>query len=167
MKSLRFSLAALAALAALTPFATLAAHAQKPALTENIDEKGRVPYHSTVSIVCPATQCTFVFRTVPAGYRLVVTHASAQYFGNPAPSPTANFAFLAGGTAAPGETPDGYVEYLPTPVTSGGGNEPFYVTSSPETYYVEQFGEPNIVVSNVFAGSLTGGTISGYLVSLP
>jgi len=167
MKFSRFSLATLVALAALTPFASVVAHAQKPALTENIDERGRVPYHSNFSTDCPSDTCTFAFRSVPAGYRLVVTHASVQYTGNPAPSFDFNYAFLGGGATAPGETAS-YIEYLPAPESLGAvvGGIPRYLASSPVTYYVEPLNTPNMAVNNVLAGSIVVGSISGYLVAI-
>jgi hypothetical protein len=165
MKFSRFPLATLVVLAAaLTPFVTIPARAQKPALTENIDEKGRVPYHSNFQALSQANSGAFLFKSVPAGYRLVVTHASARYFGNPAPSALANYAILGGGATTPGDS-DGYSEYLPTPV-SGGGTSPSYVAASPVTYYVEPLGIPNIFISNMVLGTLAYGSISGYLVAL-
>jgi hypothetical protein len=53
--------------------------AQRPALTKNIDEPGRIPYQQFVSAkpapssACGLNFCTFVLPVVPAGKRLVVT----------------------------------------------------------------------------------------------
>jgi len=171
MRFSRLPLAALAALAAtLVPFAAIPAHAQKPALTQNIDEKGRVPYHSdsscTVGLV---SACTMVFRPVPAGYRLVVTHASAQFVGEP-PLQNALGAcgILQGGTPAPGET--GYQLVLAAVNTGNviGGTYPNFVVSSPVTYYVEPLGQPLMQIFDILNVPDGGavGSISGYLVAI-
>jgi hypothetical protein len=166
----RLPLATLVALAAsLVPFAAIPAHAQKPALTENIDEKGRVPYHSTVFtssyyVSCsnptsPNDTCTVGLKSVPAGYRLVVTHVSVQYQGSSLAN--TNFVAISGGAANPGELV--YTEYLPVPVSAGGY---LYISSSPVTYYVEPLGTPAIIVSGIDPGVSFTCSISGYLVSL-
>jgi hypothetical protein len=147
---------------AILGLASLAAHAQKPALTQNIDEKGRVPYHSSTETFCSSTQCLLSFKVVPAGYRLVITHASLFYQGRPAPSIYPNFVVLVGGTANPDEV-EGYEEYLPAP-TSGGSN--YYIASSPVTYYVEAGGTPSLIVNGTATGSSSDASISGYLINL-
>jgi hypothetical protein len=146
----------------LLTLASLAAHAQKPALTQNIDEKGRVPYHSSAEASCSSTQCLLSFMVVPTGYRLVITHASLFYLGRPAPSIYPNFVVLEGGANNPGES-EGYQEYLPTP-TSAGNN--YYIASSPVTYYVEAGGTPSIIVNGTANESFTNASISGYLINL-
>jgi hypothetical protein len=164
----RLNLATLLALAvALTPFAAIPAHAQKPALTENIDEKGRVPYHSDSSSTC-GDLCDTFFKPVSAGYRLVVTHASVRYAGKSAAIAAANYACLEGGTPTAGDNTGSYEECL-APVSVGvliGGNIP-YVVSSPVTYYVEPLGQPFMLVSNTAEDFTATASISGYLVAIP
>jgi hypothetical protein len=150
------------AFTALIALASITAHAQKPALTQNIDEKGRVPYHSNAETACLSSQCVLYFAVVPTGYRLVITHASILYQGRPAPSIYPNFVVLEGGADSPGELA-GYQEYLPTP-TSGGNN--FYTASSPVTYYVEAGGTPSLIVNGTASGTYTDAHISGYLINL-
>ena len=165
MKFLRFPLAALVALAALAPFASVAAHAQKPALTENIDEKGRVPYYDAAQGTCQDNgQCTLIFKTVPAGFRLVITYASGNYFASTSPSVNHfNLVALFAGAGGQGNNSGiPYMAYL-TPTSAGGAN--IYAFSSPLTFYAEPNSTPQMVISNVF-GSQTG-MISGYLVSIP
>jgi hypothetical protein len=169
MKLSRLPLTTLAALAAaIVPFAAIPAHAQKPALTENIDERGRVPYHSD-SYCNPlgGNSCNLTFKSVPAGNRLVVTHASVRFFAQP-PSNTSvgTCAILTGGTPSPGESL--YEEPLAAanegPLSSG---QVFYVVSSPVTYYLEPLGTPSISVLNALSNFGVDGSISGYLVSIP
>jgi hypothetical protein len=170
----RHHLATLLALAAaLVPFAAIPAHAQKPALTENIDEKGRVPYHSNFQSSCSGGLCAFNFKSVPEGFRLVITHASAQY--EVTDTLVENYVLLDGGTPTPGDSGNDYDEFLPPPVSVGqltpGEPNPVYVymVSSPVTYYVEPGGTPKLVIVGVGSGGngSTNGSISGYLVAIP
>jgi hypothetical protein len=159
MKFSRLSLATLVALAAaLTPFAAIPAHAQKPALTQNIDEKGRVPYHSSTGATC-TTSCTLNFFPPPAGFRLVITYVSVRYALNPQGP---NEMTLFGGSSNPGDFV-AYNLFLPTPISEGFN---LYVSSSPVTYYVEAAGVPSIGIASSQNGSTALGTISGYLVNL-
>jgi hypothetical protein len=147
-------------LLALVP---LAVHAQKPALTQNIDEKGRTPFHETANCATYNTRFngyTCVFQVVPAGYRLVVTHASAQYY---APNLNLNYVYLAVDVIEP----TGYQkqEYLPLPGALGTS---YFVVSSPVTFYVDAGEIPLLVLNDgspVF-GNTNRGTIDGYLVAL-
>jgi hypothetical protein len=147
-------LATAVALASLLP---AAAHAQKPALTQNIDEKGRTPYYDTVIGSCTYGSCVLTFATVPAGYRLVVTHASIRFLQYS--SAGGSWAFFANG----GYGPSGYYYevYLPAPATNGGN---VYTYSSPITAYAEAGQQPSLSVFDSQADPV--GTIDGYLVAL-
>jgi hypothetical protein len=154
----RLRLATLVALAsALIPFA-VPAHAQKPALTENIDEKGRVPYHDFEigsATLCDVL-CTISFRPVPAGFRLVITHASGMFLIGSGQSYT--FAAVLG----PGAN---FGAFLPTPTSAGNST---YVFSSPLTFYVEPNQVPQILIGNTSTQpNPPQASISGYLVSIP
>ena len=142
-------------LAALV-LATAFAQAQKPALTKSVDEPGRSPYTSNVVQSCPLFSCSFVFKPVPVGFRLVVTHASVWYKTDSTSGVT--YALLS-------QTPSGqsYREYLPLPTLTGSR---YVVSSSPVTYYVEPGQTPQIDVTNSleFPGEAS---ISGYLVAIP
>jgi hypothetical protein len=163
----RIPLAALVALAAtLVPFATIPAHAQKPALTENIDEKGRVPYYDAAQGYCLNGECVLIFKTVPAGYRLVITYATGVYQAPSSPSVNNfNLVTLSSGASGQGNNSSvPYTAYL-TPTTAGAN---VYTFSNPLTFYAEPNSTPQMVISNV--SSVSGeqsGVISGYLVSIP
>jgi len=151
------------ALLSLTMAFSVLAHAQKPALTQNIDEKGRVPYQAGTNVNCVLNHdgpqiCAIGFPVVPAGYRLVITYVSATFDeGVSAPSATVN---LTGGALLPGST----TSLATGPVfvaTLVGGS---FVLSSPVTYYVEPGGNAALTVQNY--SSFATGFISGYLVAL-
>jgi hypothetical protein len=154
-------LATAAALASLLP---AAAHAQKPALTQNIDEKGRTPYYDTESTPNCIDDfihiCYLYFKTVPAGYRLVVTHVSLQYLAVSS-SGINTAAFASGGSSQGGNQ---YQVFLPAPTANG---QNVYTYSSPITAYAEPGLQPYIYLYNAqFTSYGPIGTISGYLVAL-
>jgi hypothetical protein len=143
-------------------------NAQKPTLVKDVDALGRAPYQQTVffnqtASVCTNFVCTVNFNPVPAGYRLVVTHVSAQYkLGNG----------NAGGTTPTVEIGtngdvSGEILLLPTPTPIGFNS---YVTSSPVTYFVEAGKYPSVFLGGQFVttdGSNTASaTVVGYLISI-
>jgi hypothetical protein len=164
-----FKLARLSALLVMASgFANLlpsTANAQKPALIKNVDERGRVPYQEHVNFAqdasrCSMFRCAVSFPPVPAGFRLVITHASAFYR-------------LATGGTFPYTTLgadgiEGWALMLPTPVLSGSN---FYITSSPVTYYVEPGSSPTLFMYGQYVtnnGSANAeATVIGYLVAIP
>jgi hypothetical protein len=159
-------LAFVAALASLLP---AAAHAQKPALTQNIDEKGRTPYYASQYGTCsnpsnPA--CYITFPAVPAGYRLVVTYVSINYVA--ASSGGLNSCVLYENIPGSGDAPYGnapYQVWLPAPTANGQNN---YTYSNPLTVYVEAGAQLSMFVGNVLISPdfPLVGTINGYLVNL-
>ena len=82
MRHRLFMLAAtLALIAVLGKFYARPLLAQvRAALIQNVDERGRIPYRDTVRVACPPQSlggdCSFVFKAVPSGKRLVVTNIS-------------------------------------------------------------------------------------------
>jgi hypothetical protein len=143
---------------------SLAAHAQKAAITQNIDEKGRVPYQAGTNVNCLQNiqeglkVCGIAFPIVPAGYRLVITYVSATFVeGTSVPSATVS---LIGGAVLPGGTTT--LATGPTFVATAVADS--FILSSPVTYYVEPGGTPTLSVNNF--SSFATGFISGYLVSL-
>ncbi len=149
--------------AALIPCA-VTAHAQKPALTQNIDEKGRVPYHSSNNNNCNLPNCTVSFSPVPSGYRLVITDFSMHYIaGAQSTIYPYQLSYLEGGAGSPSDTRP-YRRFLPTPVYIGAGYE--YVSSGSVTYYVDALGTPSLVAfDNLYVGFIEA-DINGYLVNL-
>ncbi len=141
----------------LVSSALSSASAQKPALTQNIDEKGRTPFYDTVIGSCSYGSCVLTFATVPAGYRLVVTHASLWFQQDSSAGTT--YAFFTSG----GYGPSGYYYevFFPTPISAGGK---VYISSSPITAYAEAGQQPSFTVLNSQAAPV--GTIDGYLVAL-
>jgi hypothetical protein len=147
------------------------AHAQKPALVQNIDEKGRNPYQQTFqfspsstatsSAVCTGTTCVILFKPVPTGYRLVVTQISFTYVvaSTGAVDNTAALISITS-TTAPLATD---VAVLPVPTLSGNRDD----LNAPLSFYVEPGLIPVLELSNV---QLTNGAaivgITGYLVAL-
>jgi hypothetical protein len=122
------------ALLALTPFA---AHAQKPAFTANIDEKGFNPYYQLVTTgsLCSAGtsgDCIFDFSPVPAGYRLVVLHVYARFSIYDGSSTASNVADLGVEDTPTGRTGNLSVAFPATP-----GANSSVVLSAPATFFVE------------------------------
>jgi hypothetical protein len=144
---------------ALVPAPALA---QKPALTQNIDEKGRVPYQDTEVKLCTNmgnVDCGLTFAQVPSGYRLVVTYASAFFYLNSPSNPY--YIGLNGGYSLPNGTQESTAILIPSAV---GGNG--YAVSSPLTYYVDQTYSPSFDTPGAAIGKYVVGTVSGYLINL-
>ena len=66
-------------------FGSLYASAQRPALTKDVDAKGRIPYMQSYAAIqdqaCKVNtdSCLVLLEPVPAGYRLVVEQVSTAY----------------------------------------------------------------------------------------
>jgi hypothetical protein len=140
------------------------AHAQKPALVRNVDEPGRTPYQHSIGLVesnstCSQFLCSVSFPAVPAGYRLVVTHASASY-GLVSGAGRANV-FL----GADGDIFNNTL-MLPVPVNDGAN---YYIVSSPVTYFVEPGSTPYLFLggNGIATNQSATATIVGYLVAIP
>lgn len=139
--------------------------AQKPVVTRNADEPGRNPYRQNVFInqtsgYCPNPYyCVFTFNAVPAGYRLVVTYASARFSVN------------AGAADVQASLQDdsnvfGTQVVMAPPVSVGGST---YISGSPITFYVDAGKNPTILISasSIETGYTAQASIAGYLVALP
>ena len=144
--------------------AAATANAQKPALVKDVDALGRTPYQQRIFFNQDNSHCTFftcsvTFKTVPAGYRLVVTHVSIRY------------KLATGGTVASVEINDGSAPgdglLLPAPAYIGLSE---YIASSPVTFYIEAGKAPTVSAMGQFVtndGSITAeATVVGYLISL-
>ena len=145
---------------------SVTALAQKPVLTRNADEPGRSPLQQNVLInqtadSCPNDDyCVVNFDPVPAGYRLVITYASAR-FDQLASDPAAYSALAIDGS------PFGMQTILP-----GGADSSlhrFYLGAGAVTFYVDAGHTPSILFSgfNIRTGDTSQAAISGYLVALP
>jgi hypothetical protein len=162
-------LAIAAALASLLP---TAAHAQKPALVQNIDEKGRNPYQQgfqfnattsttvTGSTLCATNSCFIFFKPVPAGYRLVVNQITFTYTAaTPGADSTAALLTVTSTTAPV----LGDISALPAPTFSGNRCD----LSAPVTFYVEPGLIPTLEITNVLVNNTSAiVSITGYLVAL-
>ena len=155
---LRLTIARLA-LAACGLLACSLASAQKAALVQPVFGPGVTPYQSNQlynpsASICPNQFfCQIAFPVVPAGKRLVVTHASGTYSMNAG----ATQAIVSIGTNI-GNTLD-----LPAPINVGSDR---YVASSPVTYYFEAGETPIIFITggSVITSNTGHASIIGYLV---
>lgn len=137
----------------------------KPALVRDIDEPGRNPYQKSIVLNqgaaagCTTIACFFVFDTVPAGKRLVITYVSAGWALASGGAGASAIMYLDGTNSGP--TP-----YLVAPVNTGFN---YYVSAGPVTFYAEPGYTPTVVVGGQFLA--TGITavvhLTGYFVSLP
>ena len=158
---LRLTIARLA-LAACGLLACSLASAQKAALVQPVFGPGVTPYQSNQlynpsASICPNQfYCQVAFPAVPAGKRLVVTHASATYSMNAG----ADEAIVSIG-ANLFDTMD-----LPAPLFVGTNR---YVASSPVTYYFEPGATPYIFItgSSVITSNTGHASLVGYLVPTP
>jgi hypothetical protein len=159
--------------AAFSALLSVPALAQKPALTQNVDEKGRTPFHQTLSLNlnasspldCSTNSCNVVFSAVPAGYRLVITYVFAGYTAI-RPAIASNSVLV--GTPATEPTIGNVVEnflYLPIATPDAFG---FCVTSTPVTLYVDAGANPTMYIQNIVTGpsAIAEFSIEGYLVNL-
>lgn len=157
-RSTRLSVLRLA-LAAAGVLACTAASAQKAALVQEAFGPGVTPYQSNQlynpsASICPNSFfCQIAFPTVPAGKRLVVTHASATY----SVTQTGTEEIVSIG-ASLFDTMD-----LPAAVFVGSFR---YTASSPITYYFEPGQTPYIFItgSSVLTNNTGHASIVGYLV---
>ena len=135
------------------------ASAQKAALVQPVIGPGIQPYqnnqlYNPSASICPNQfYCQIAFPAVPAGKRLVVTHASATYSMNAG----AVEAIVSIGNSL-FSTMD-----LPAPVGVGFNR---YVASSPITYYFEQGETPYIFITggSVITNNTGHASLVGYLV---
>jgi hypothetical protein len=128
------------------------------ALTESA---ARVPYqHYRIfnqgTSTCTTFVCPVTFPAVPAGKRLVVTHASAS-FGVPPGESFPNVALADSTFNSP-------VLLLPAPVATGPGS---LVASSPVTFYVGAGLSPVLELRGIniaFSSQSATATVVGYLI---
>ena len=135
-------------------------------LVQNVNEPGLNPYVHIVnfnqsSAYCYNYACTIEFPVVPAGKRLVITYASA------------NFA-LAGGNstlasvALTTNASDQNQVMLPAPVLDGLGR--FYIAASPVTFYVNAGAHPEMILGGQFmldnGNNSAQVALTGYYVNL-
>lgn len=153
---------ALTAFAALTfAFAPAIVHAQKPALTKSVDEPGRVPYNSSLSLQsCSNGGCSVYFAPVPPGYRLVITYVSVLVASS---TPVSGYISLT--TTAAGTTNTPEEMYLPVPVPTGP-NSGISIVSAPISFYAEPGSAPFIFVSTYLSQGSVTASLTGYLVAL-
>jgi hypothetical protein len=132
------------------------AQTAKPALVRDVDEPGRNPYQQLVTIeesACPTFgDCFVTFAPVPAGKRLVLTHASVKF--SPGGTVVVAYLVVAGGGAVP----------LPAPVSVGSNN---FLSVGPVTAYFEPGQTPAIRFDPLANGSSVEAFLAGYYVSLP
>lgn len=147
------------------------AGAQKPALVQDRDEPGRSPYTQTLSAIPPATDCDgnlclVRFATVPAGKRLVVTHASGQLVantdGSANPFVIATMMTYSGGVAFP------YL-YLPVaqPYGAPSSTSSGFIVSSPVMQFYEAGTAPLMLGSTSGTFNAVVFSLVGYFVSVP
>ncbi len=150
------------ALATLGVLASSAASAQKAALVQEVFGPGVTPYQSNQlynpsASICPNQFfCQIAFPAVPAGKRLVVTHASGTYSMNP------------GATEAIVSIGAGLFDTMDLPAAVPVGTNR-YVASSPITYYFEPGTTPYIFITggSVITSNTGHASIVGYLVPAP
>lgn len=149
---IRFSVTAglLASLAAASP-----GHAQNAVPVQNVDEPGRRPHQQTVTNVVSGR----AFPEVPAGYRLVVTYASA--YAGPITNPV-QLGVGAGLTSGPASS--GGIN-LPNPVTLNGN---YRQVGGAVTFYIDGPNRPVILFTgNVPSSVFQTFSVVGYLVPIP
>lgn len=143
------------------------ANAQKPILTRNADEPGRAPYQQNVFInqtttSCPNNfYCVVSFDPVPAGYRLVITYASARFSQGTAYSGAYSVLSTDGSLSGP--------QILVPGGTLVGPDLAKYFSGGALTFYVDAGHSPSILLAgyNILTGLTSQANISGYLVALP
>ena len=126
---------------------------------------GQTPYQHSIIFnqsltTCTAFVCRVTFSAVPAGKRLVVTHASAR-FGLPAGSGFASVELTDSSTGSITGS------LLPAPVSIGPGT---FIASSPLTFYVEAGKSPVLQLqgNNIGFASLSAtAAVVGHLVDAP
>jgi len=159
-------------MALVLAWAAFGASAQpKPALVQDRDEPGRSPYTQTLSVVAPATDCSgnlclVRFATVPAGKRLVVTHASGQLVantdGNANPYVIVTMMTYASGVTLP------YL-YLPVaqPYGSPSSTSSGFLVSSPVMQFYEAGTAPLMLGSTSGTFNAVAFSLVGYHVTVP
>jgi hypothetical protein len=155
------------AVAALSILSCATLVAQKPTLVKDVDALGRAPYQQTVvfnqnTSTCTNFVCTANFNAVPTGYRLVITHVSAQFkLGN-------GNAGGSGGSVGIGSEADVFGDELQLPAPAPIGFN-LYLASSPVTFYVEAGRYPSVFMHGQFVTTDNSNsaivTVVGYLIS--
>jgi hypothetical protein len=152
--------------ATVTALVTVANTAGNPVPVKNVVTPGEFPYQQRIFVNqdtsnCTNFVCTARFDAVPAGYRLVITHAAAQFkLGNGNSGGTEPSVSVAIDGSIFGTT-----LLLPIPIHEGFNK---YIASSPVTFYVEAGHQPSLFLSGQFVASdnvnTAEATIVGYLI---
>ncbi len=152
--------------ASLSILSTAISYAQKPALVENVDERGRVPYQQTVTATCLTIDqsCVAKFPPIPAGYRLVVTYITGSF--QSAEARTGLYAELYGTLPLPGSTGNDYVPMILVMNSMGYATGGYvYILSTPLSYYLNAGDTPVLFLQNGFTSQLRASLV-GYLVAI-
>ena len=140
------------------------AQAQRAALVQDRDAPGRAPYQNEIGInpsssVCPNNFfCVITFPPVPAGQRLVITHAAAEFTNGAAGAGTA-YVTGPGGIFGPRMIiPPGQLTTTNRTIASG-----------PMTYYIEPGQSPQVIIagSSIITSNSAFAMLSGYYITLP
>ena len=140
------------------------AAAQRAALVQDRDSPGRAPYQNEVGVnpsnsICPNPFfCVITFPAVPAGMRLVVTHASVE-FTNGIGGPGVGYITGPGGIFGPRLI-------IPNSVVTPNNRT---IASGQVSYYVEAGQTPQVIFSGfkVITSNSAFASLVGYLVTLP
>lgn len=137
----------------------------KPALVRGVDDPGRDPYQQMVNLSVTAancgvtlTACAATFAPVPAGKRLIVTHASV-FFSLSSPVNPYSQVSLVVPTA---------IVFLPIAQETGPGTLTF-VSTTPLTFYAEAGVAPFMLIQTSGASAAVSilATLSGYYIAVP
>ena len=163
MRTQMGSALAAAAFAALLT-ASGGATAQRAALIQDRDSPGRSPYQHETGVnpsnaICPNNFfCVITFAAVPAGMRLVVTHASVEFTNGIAGAGT-------GYISGPGGI-FGPRLIIPHNVVTPGNRT---IACGQVTYYVEAGQTPTVIFTGngVITNNSAFASLTGYLIALP
>ena len=135
---------------AAAPLATPPAHAQRPALVKNIDEKGRTPFAKTFTCGGSSGACTISYPAVPANKRLVVEYVNGTFVPVAGGTPSMVLYALINHEAS--------YSFLPAFVSSN-----VWIENSFTLAYFEAADSPQLLIFGVDNASIT---LAGYLVDL-
>ena len=162
-----FTLVAAAMLASVISYGAETVTTPPPVtLVQNVNEPGLNPYQHIISFnqnatYCYSYACVIEFPVVPAGKRLVITYASAQFALAGSGNTLASVALTT-------SVNDQVQMLLPAPALDGLGR--FYISASPVTFYVNAGVHPEMVLGGQFVldnGNNTAQvSLTGYYVNL-
>ena len=133
-----------------------------PAINSSMDDPGRIPYYSTMSIPTGLSQVSMNYGAVPANHRVVITGMSGYIS-----VASADLFQIALSTSTGSPFGPNFFPPLAQPYSTGASGFYTYFTGAVAPYYLDAGQSPKVTVTDFAGNSITGGgtvALSGYML---